>query len=308
MRRLWFARLDVDLAKFRSLPRALAVFVTSNGFPKSYRSKSQNAYAEVALDGNTPSVVFRGFSGHWMAFYLAATSTLYSVIVVSRADVVRRCPDGHPASPSANFCDVRVRRESSRSFPSREGRVPGTAPRWRPRQTRRRDVAEHRCGDWLPSLLRVSGASLPRPRQNYNNSRCCWSGDRPEWQSAAPGQDRKGAAHRWFFASANVNAPATTGAFSCAATRIRRNIASADASNKVSADGASTMISGKHESKLRSIEPNDYLDWETFARKPRPGLWNDCGWFTLSIGPEGEPGTDLFQVHVSTPNAASRAM
>ena len=60
----------------------------------------------VALDGNTPSVVFRGFSGHWMAFYLAAASTLYSAIVVSRGDIARRCPNGHRASPSANFCDV----------------------------------------------------------------------------------------------------------------------------------------------------------------------------------------------------------
>jgi hypothetical protein len=42
-------------------------------------------------------------------------------------------------------------------------------------------------------------------------------------------------------------------------------------------------------------------------RRIAPEPWFGFGWFTLSIGPEGDPGTDLFQVLVSTPAAASRA-
>ncbi len=46
---------------------------------------------------------FRGFSGHWMAFYSAAMSILYSA---TRAhDSTRRCRNGHAVSPAANFCE-----------------------------------------------------------------------------------------------------------------------------------------------------------------------------------------------------------
>lgn len=55
---------------------------------------------------NAPPEVFRGFSGHWMAFYLAAAANLYSAIVVSRADPARRCPNGHPVPPAAAFCEA----------------------------------------------------------------------------------------------------------------------------------------------------------------------------------------------------------
>ena len=54
---------------------------------------------------NTPPEVFRGFSGHWMAFYSAAAAILYSAIVVSRSDPAGRCPNGHPVSPSASYCE-----------------------------------------------------------------------------------------------------------------------------------------------------------------------------------------------------------
>jgi hypothetical protein len=52
-----------------------------------------------------PAIVFRGFSGHWMAFYSAALEILYSAVIVSQRDPGRRCPNGHPASPSAEFCE-----------------------------------------------------------------------------------------------------------------------------------------------------------------------------------------------------------
>ena len=49
--------------------------------------------------------VFCGFSGHWMAFYSAEMASLYSAIKVIKLDPLRRCPDGHPVSPSAKYCD-----------------------------------------------------------------------------------------------------------------------------------------------------------------------------------------------------------
>ncbi|MDY3555563.1 zinc ribbon domain-containing protein [Gemmata sp. JC717] len=55
---------------------------------------------------NAPPEVFRGFSGHWMAFYSAAAAILYSALAVSRSDPARRCPNGHPVPPSASFCEA----------------------------------------------------------------------------------------------------------------------------------------------------------------------------------------------------------
>jgi len=56
-------------------------------------------------ENSTPSNVFRGFSGHWMAFYSAALAILYSAIHVKEHDEARRCPSGHRVSPSAKFCE-----------------------------------------------------------------------------------------------------------------------------------------------------------------------------------------------------------
>lgn len=55
---------------------------------------------------DAPPEVIRGFSGHWMGFYSAAAAILYSAIAVSRSDRDRRCPVGHPVSPTAGFCEV----------------------------------------------------------------------------------------------------------------------------------------------------------------------------------------------------------
>jgi hypothetical protein len=47
----------------------------------------------------------RGFSGHWMAFYSVALAMLYSGIHIEEHDNTRRCPNRHPVSPSAKFCE-----------------------------------------------------------------------------------------------------------------------------------------------------------------------------------------------------------
>jgi hypothetical protein len=49
---------------------------------------------------STPSIVYRGFSGHWMAFYCTAMAVLYSKLHVEENDKTRRCPNGHPVLPS----------------------------------------------------------------------------------------------------------------------------------------------------------------------------------------------------------------
>jgi len=51
---------------------------------------------------NPPAVVWRGFSGHWMAFYSAALAILYSA--ARTADITPRCVNGHVAAPDAVYC------------------------------------------------------------------------------------------------------------------------------------------------------------------------------------------------------------
>jgi hypothetical protein len=51
---------------------------------------------------NPPAVVWRGFSGHWMAFYSAALAILYSA--VRTEDRSLRCANGHVASSNAIYC------------------------------------------------------------------------------------------------------------------------------------------------------------------------------------------------------------
>jgi hypothetical protein len=60
---------------------------------------------KAVVGANAPPEVFRGFSGHWMAFYSAAAAILYSAIAVSQSDPTRRCPNRRPVSPSASYCE-----------------------------------------------------------------------------------------------------------------------------------------------------------------------------------------------------------
>jgi hypothetical protein len=55
--------------------------------------------------GPMPPGVVRGFSGHWMIFYGAAFSILYSYVQVGGRDEVRRCVSGHEVRPLAKFCE-----------------------------------------------------------------------------------------------------------------------------------------------------------------------------------------------------------
>lgn len=57
-----------------------------------------------ASEGDTPSSIFKGFSGHWMAFYSAALAILYSYTHVKDRDISRRCPNGHQVPPLVKFC------------------------------------------------------------------------------------------------------------------------------------------------------------------------------------------------------------
>jgi hypothetical protein len=52
---------------------------------------------------NPPAVVWRGFSGHWMAFYSAAFAILYSAAQIKRDGW--RCPNGHLVPMSARWCE-----------------------------------------------------------------------------------------------------------------------------------------------------------------------------------------------------------
>jgi hypothetical protein len=52
--------------------------------------------------GNPPAVVWRGFSGHWMAFYSAALAMLYAA--ARTEDTNLRCANGHLASSNAIYC------------------------------------------------------------------------------------------------------------------------------------------------------------------------------------------------------------
>jgi len=55
--------------------------------------------------GPMPPLTVRGFSGHWMAFYSVAFAVLYSSSNLYEKDLVRTCPNGHPISPSAGYCE-----------------------------------------------------------------------------------------------------------------------------------------------------------------------------------------------------------
>jgi hypothetical protein len=52
--------------------------------------------------GDTPAIVWRGFSGHWMVFYFAALAILYSATKEHSSET--RCLNGHLLPPGANFC------------------------------------------------------------------------------------------------------------------------------------------------------------------------------------------------------------
>jgi hypothetical protein len=59
--------------------------------------------APLGSGGGTPTTIeWRGFSGHWMAFYSAAFAILYSAAAQSRG--WRECPNGHRTSRGSPCC------------------------------------------------------------------------------------------------------------------------------------------------------------------------------------------------------------
>lgn len=61
--------------------------------------------ADGAKHSSPPdAAILRGFSGHWMAFYSAAMSVLYSSTRVS-SDAGPQCARGHPLGPVSKFCE-----------------------------------------------------------------------------------------------------------------------------------------------------------------------------------------------------------
>jgi hypothetical protein len=54
--------------------------------------------------GAPPSAVWRGFSGHWMAFYSAALAVVTAAWQRGLADLQRRCVNGHVVGYDDRFC------------------------------------------------------------------------------------------------------------------------------------------------------------------------------------------------------------
>jgi hypothetical protein len=52
--------------------------------------------------GDPPGIIWRGFSGHWMVFYLTALAMLYSAIAEDGGGW--RCPNGHPVRDGMMYC------------------------------------------------------------------------------------------------------------------------------------------------------------------------------------------------------------
>jgi hypothetical protein len=118
-----FKRKDFWKAALRGCPRWLRrltygffVYAVVNFLLFAFDAPQRPAGAGA----NAPPAVFRGFSGHWMAFYAAATAVLYSAIVVSGSDPARRCPNGHPVSPAARYCE-----SCGEAVPEEEAAAPG---------------------------------------------------------------------------------------------------------------------------------------------------------------------------------------
>jgi hypothetical protein len=59
---------------------------------------------KTAGTGVPPPEVWRGFSGHWMAFYSAGLAALTSAY--RQGVSPRKCPAGHVVGPIDNFCPI----------------------------------------------------------------------------------------------------------------------------------------------------------------------------------------------------------
>lgn len=112
---VWFPAVFVAQRRVGSMNRKDFWKVILRGCPEWMRYMVYGFFAYAVINfalfmleapsggsGNPPAIVWRGFSGHWMAFYSAALAILYSAAKAS--ENVRRCLNGHPISPTSNFC------------------------------------------------------------------------------------------------------------------------------------------------------------------------------------------------------------
>jgi hypothetical protein len=65
---------------------------------------ASSAPQHTALGSTAPPSMIRGFSGHWMVFYAAAFTILYSRIRAPELFMKRYCANGHQVAPTARFC------------------------------------------------------------------------------------------------------------------------------------------------------------------------------------------------------------
>jgi hypothetical protein len=56
--------------------------------------------------GPPPPAVWRGFSGHWMAFYSAGLAVVTTAYKRGISNLERHCPNGHAISYDAKFCST----------------------------------------------------------------------------------------------------------------------------------------------------------------------------------------------------------
>ncbi|MGE3150020.1 MAG: hypothetical protein AB7K04_13225 [Pseudorhodoplanes sp.] len=54
--------------------------------------------------GEPSSMIWHGFSGHWMAFYSAGLAVLTTVYRKGRSNLQPRCPNGHAVALNDRFC------------------------------------------------------------------------------------------------------------------------------------------------------------------------------------------------------------
>ncbi len=102
-----FKQKDLWKAALRGCP-AWMKYMTYFFFGYAFINFALFAFSTTGMPKeSSPSTAtaLRGFSGHWMVFYSAAMSMLYSATQADLVDKQRRCRNGHAVSPLAKFCE-----------------------------------------------------------------------------------------------------------------------------------------------------------------------------------------------------------
>jgi hypothetical protein len=110
---VWFPAVVVAHGLSKGAKRADFWRAVLRGCPQRVRVGAYVIFAYAVLnfvlfigtpEPHTDIQNFRGFSGHWMAFYYVATAILYSARRLGPLGP-RTCLCGHEVSPFSNFCD-----------------------------------------------------------------------------------------------------------------------------------------------------------------------------------------------------------